>query len=380
MKFIVNGELLHKAMQSISGIISTNNAIPVVENFLLTLEDNSIVITGSDLETMASVKLELDSFEAGKVNQVLVPANMFDDLVGSFSSVPLSIIINDDTLAVEIKAGDEKYQIAGLPSENYPAMKEVNDPKTMSLSSAVIVDAIGKTAFAASNDELRPQMTGIFCEQLETGITFVATDAHKLVRYRRQDCKAEEEASFILPKKPLSLVSKILSSIREEIEVSIEYNFNNVSFTFSNYKIVSRLIEGKYPNYEAAIPKDNPNKLIIDRQLLLTSVKRAAILTNKSTQQVRLSLAQNKLVLSSEDMDYENKSEIPLNCSYEGENLEIGFNAKYLQDMLNNIDTTNVLIEMSQPNRAGIIYPYDENTENNGADILMLIMPVTLMN
>ncbi|MDR0790103.1 MAG: DNA polymerase III subunit beta [Bacteroidales bacterium] len=380
MKFIINGAKLHSAMQSISGVISTNNAIPIVENFLLTLEDNSIEITGCDLETMATVKIELDSYEAGDVNKVLVPAKLLDELVSSLSSMPLNIKVNDDTLAVEISAGEGKYTIAGLSADNYPKMMEVEDPQTMTLPSTIIVNAISKTSFATGTDELRPQMTGIYCEQMPDGITFVATDAHKLVRYRCEECKSDEEVKFILPKKPLTLVSKILSSFNEELEVNTNFNYNNVSFTFANYKIVSRLIEGKYPNYDAAIPKNNPNKLIIDRQMFLSSVKRAAILTNKSTQQIHLKLTENQLIVSADDIDYENKAEEPLNCSYDGEEMEIGFNAKYLQEMLNNIDTINILFEMSQPNRAGIIHPYDETAEANLEDILMLIMPVTLMN
>jgi DNA polymerase-3 subunit beta len=380
MKFIVNGAKLHKAMQSISSIITTNNAVPVVENFLLVLENNTITITGSDLETMASVSIDLESFEAGGIDRVLVPAKTFEELIGTLSSMPLTIRINDDNFAVEISAGDGNYKIAGVDANSYLRMMEVSEPNTMKLSSTVIVNAINKTAFATGIDEMRPQMTGIFCEQTANGTTFVATDAHKLVRYRREDCKSDEDISFILPKKPLVLVSKILSSFNEELEVETNFNFNNVSFTFANYKIISRLIEGKYPNYEAAIPKDNPNKLIIDRLMFLTSVKRAAVLSSKSTYQVRLQIKANELIVSAEDMDFENEAKERLSCSYEGEDLEIGFSARYLQEMLNNIDTPNVLFEMSQPNRAGIIYPYDENAAETVENILMLIMPVTLMS
>jgi len=378
MKFIVNGAKLHSAMQSISSIITSNNAVPIVENFLLTMNDNSIVITATDLETVANVTIELDSCETDKLTQVLIPAKIFEELVGSMGDLLLTIKINEETLSVEITSEVGRYLLDGLPAEDYPHAKKVEDPKTMTLSSSLLVNAITKTAFATSKDEFRPQMTGIFCEQNETGITFVATDAHKLVRYRRTDFKADEPTSFILPKKPLVLVSKILSSFNEELEVVIDYNFNNVCFNFANYKIISRLIEGTYPNYEAAIPKDNPNKLTIDRVRFLRSVKRASIVASKSTHQIRMQLSANAvLILSSEDTDFEREGRESINCSYDGENMEIGFSAQYLQEMLSNIDTSEILLEMSQPSRAGIISPYNDK-EDTKEDILMLLMPISL--
>ena len=241
----------------------------------------------------------------------------------------------------------------------------------MTLPSDIILRAINKSLFAAGNDELRPVMSGVFCELNSDNLTFVATDAHKLVRYRRLDAKSENSTSFIIPSKPLNLLKNCLGS---NSETTIEYNQNNAFFTVGEIHLVCRLVDGKYPNYEAVIPKENPNKLIIDRSLLLNSVKRVSIFANKTTHQVNLKLAGSSLNISAEDLDFANKADEKLTCSYNGEDMEIGFNSKFLIEMLNNIDTDEVSVEMSDPSRAGIILP--ENANAADEDILMLVMPV----
>src|SRR5574344_798601 len=376
MKFIVNGGTLSRSLQSIFSVITTNNALPILENFLFQLNEKTLSITASDIETTVTVKLELSEAEAEGMSAFAVPAKMLCDIVKTFSDVPLSFSIDEETFAIDITSGEGKYKLAGFSAEDYPQIATVEDPSQITLPSSLMVNAISKTIFATGIEENRPQMTGVFCVQNEEGITFVATDAHKLVRYQRKDFTTDTPASFILSKKPLSLIKNILVSYKEDVDILMQYNIKNVSFQFENYTITCRLIEGKYPNYDAAIPKDNPNKLIIERAPFLASVKRVALFANPSTMQVRLKLGGNEIIISAEDMDFSNAAKEKLSCSYTGEDLEIGFNAKFLMEMLSNIDTEYILLEMSQPNRAGIIYPYDEEEKESKESILMLVMPV----
>lgn len=380
MKFIVHGGTLSRSLQSIYSVVTTNNAVPILENFLFQLNQKTLSITASDLETTVTVKLELSDAEAEGLQQIAVPAKIFSDIIKSFSNVPLSFVVDEETYAIEITSGEGKYKLTGLSAEEFPRVSTIEDASQITIPSSLLVNAISKTIFAAGVEETRPQMTGIYCEQSENNITFVGTDAHKLVRYRRSDFSNDVPTSFILPKKPLNLIKNILLSYKEDSDILMEYNIKNVSFIFENYSVVCRLIEGKYPNYEAAIPKENPNKLIIERVGFLNSVKRVSLFANQSTQQVRLKLGGNELIISAEDIDFSNAAKEKLACNYTGDDLEIGFNAKYLLEMLNNIETENVLFEMSQPNRAGILYPYDESSEETIESILMLVMPVMLAN
>ena len=380
MKFIVHGGTLSRSLQSIYSVITTNNAVPILENFLFQLEEKTLAITASDIETTVTVKLELSDADSEGLTQIAVPAKILSDIVKTFSNVPLSFVIDDETYAIEITSGEGKYKLTGISADEYPRVSTIEDASQITIPSSLLVNAISKTIFAAGVEETRPQMTGIFCEQTESNITFVGTDAHKLVRYRRTDFTNDIPTNFILPKKPLSLIKNILVSYKEDADILMEYNIKNVSFKFENYSVVCRLIEGKYPNYDAAIPKENPNKLIIERATFLNSVKRVSLFANQSTQQVRLKLGGNEMIISAEDIDFSNAAKEKLPCNYAGEDLEIGFNAKYLLEMLNNIETEYILLEMSQPNRAGIIYPYEEGAEESPESILMLVMPVMLAN
>ncbi|MDD2288392.1 MAG: DNA polymerase III subunit beta [Bacteroidales bacterium] len=380
MKFIVHGGTLSRSLQSIISVITTNNAFPILENFLFELNGNILSITASDLETTAIVKLDLNDAEDDGLNKIAVNAKKLLDIVKTLENAPLTFNIEEEDYAIEITSGEGRYKITGTSSDEFPNPKAIENPQSSILPSTLLVNAISKTVLAAGVDELRPQMTGVFCEQTLDSITFVATDAHKLVRYRKTNFNNENETNFILPKKPLNLIKNILTSYKDEVDVLMEYNITNVSFTFENYHIVCRLIEGKYPNYDAAIPKENPNKLIIERNVLLSSVRRIAIFASQSTNQIILKFNGNDLIISAEDVDFSNAAKEKLSCNYTGEDLTIGFNAKYLIEMINNVETEYLSLEMSQPNRAGIIYPFEENPEPNTESILMLVMPVMLVN
>jgi len=372
MRFIVSSSLLSKNLSALSGVLNTSNTLPILDDFLFELKDDKLFITASDLETTMTVSIPLDKAE--DPGAVTIPAKILIDTLKTFSDIPVQFTINKETLGVEISAGEGKYKLSGHKSDEFPHAPELEGTTTVAIGSDLLVNAINKTLFATGNDELRPVMSGVFLELTPDDITCVATDAHKLVRYRRTDFSTVESASFIMPKKPLGQLKNILSSV--EGDVNIEYNQTNAEFTFGNVKMTCRLIDGKYPNYEAVIPTDNPNKLTVDREALLNSIRRVAIFANQSTHQVRFKVSGKELILSAEDIDFSNEAKERLTCSYEGEDMEIGFNSRFLQEMLNNIDSDEIIIEMSAPNRAGILHPLEGDSE--AEDLLMLVMPVML--
>ena len=372
MKFIVSSTLLLKNLQAIIGVINVSNTLPILDDFLFELNDNTLMITSSDLESTMSVTIDIEN--AGEPGSIAIPAKILFDTLKTFADIPVSFSINEDSLMVELSAGEGKYKLSGHKSDEYPRTPSLEDTTFIQLSSSILSHAINKTLFATGNDELRLVLSGVFCELSPDDVTFVATDAHKLVRYKRMDAKSENSVSFILPKKPLNLLKNILGG--QDIPVRVEYNRTNAFFSFQRINLICRLIDGKYPNYDAVIPNDNPNKLTIDRQSLLNSIKRVSIFANQSTHQIRFKLSGKELVLSAEDLDFSNEAKERLTCSYEGDDLEIGFNSKFLMEMLNNTETDEVRLEMSAPNRAGILLPV--NNENKDEDILMLVMPVML--
>ncbi|HKJ07337.1 MAG TPA: DNA polymerase III subunit beta, partial [Flavobacteriaceae bacterium] len=279
---------------------------------------------------------------------------------------------NDNT--IEISSSQGKYDMAYFDGSAFPQAVSIDSPSSTVIPGHILATAISNTIFAAGNDDLRPVMSGVFFQFSEDSLTFVATDAHKLVKYTRTDVTASDTAEFIMPKKPLNLLKGILGS--SESDVTIEYNDSNAKFTFDNVILVCRLIDGKYPNYEAVIPKENPNKLTVDRGTFLNSVKRVSIFSSKTTHQIRLKMAGTDLNISAEDLDYSNKAEERLVCEYQGDDMQIGFNSRFLTEMLSNLNSNDVLIEMSLPNRAGILTPVDG--VEDGEYITMLVMPVML--
>ena len=264
MKFIVSSTLLLKNLQSLGGVLSSNNTLPILDDFLFELDSTQLVVTASDLETTMKVEVELNMAEG--TGMIAIPAKILLSTLKTFADIPITFQVNTETLAIEISAGDGTYKLTGHRGEEYPKTPTLEDTTSLQVESHVLVSAFSKTIFATGNDELRPVMSGVFCEITPDNLTFVATDAHKLVRYTRKDAKGDTSASFILPKKPLNHMRSVLPV--DETLVDISYNDSNAIFQFSNVKLVCRLIEGKYPNYRAVIPNDNPKRMIIDRQLL----------------------------------------------------------------------------------------------------------------
>ena len=370
MRFIVSTSTLLKQLQSVSGALSNSTVLPILENFLFEIKDGNLTISATDLQTSMTTSLTVEAKENGRI---AIPSRILLDTLKSLPEQPIAFNIDDNTFAIEINAGDGKYKLSGENGEDFPKIPVVENASSVNLPASVLAEAINKTIFAVSNDELRPAMTGVYCQLSTSSLTFVATDAHKLVRYRRKDAKAASTASFILPKKALNLLKSALPS--EDINVSVEYNSTSAFFKFSNINLVCRLIDERYPDYEAVIPQNNPNKLTIDRQAFLGSLNRVAIYANKTTHQVRLKISGSELNISSEDIDFANEAHERLSCQYDGDDMEIGFNAKFLIEMLKNLSCEEVMLEMSTANRAGLLLP--QNGDEN-EDVLMLVMPVML--
>ncbi len=372
MRFIVNSVSLLRSLQSISGVINSKNTLPILDDFLFELDGSALKITGSDLETTMTVSLDLEKTEES--GKVAIPARMLIETLKTFSNIPISVSVSKEDFQIELAAGEGKYKLSGHDAAEFPKNLPMEQIVEVKLSADILVNAFNKTLFATGNDELRPAMTGVFCSLNSENAVFVATDAHKLVRYTRNDIKGDYDISFILPKKPLNLLKNVLP--QDDELVTIQYGQKNAVFIFDKLVLSCKLVDGKYPNYQAVIPVNNPNKMTIDRLSLYNSIKRVSIFANQSTHQIRFKIQGQELILSAEDLDYSNAANERLGCNYAGEDMEIGFNSRFLLEMLSNMDTDEVTFEMSAPNRAGLIVPVEG--QNEAEDILMLIMPVML--
>ncbi len=374
MKFVVSSTELLSHLQSVSKVISNKNTLPILDNFLFQLSGNELTITASDLETTLITTMTLEN--ATDEGSIAIPARILTDTLKEFPDQPLTFEIDAETFGVAIISENGKYNVVGQNGVDFPQIPVIKEEQrsTIQLGADVLLTGINKTLFATADDELRPVMNGIFLEMTEDNLTFVASDAHKLVRYRRNDVKPGEENSFILPKKPASLLKNILPRI--EGEVKIEFDEKNAFFTLPNYKLVSRLVEGKYPSYNSVIPNDNPNKLTIDRLDFYNTLKRVALFSNQASNLIKLELTGNQMTISAQDIDFSISAHERLTCQYEGDGMEIGFKSAFLVEILNNIDASDVLMELSDPSRAGILFPAEK--ENDDEDVLMLLMPMMI--
>lgn len=376
MNFVISSKTLLQQLQIIGGVISSNSNVPILNDFLFEVHDGNLTISGSDLETTISTQLSADQVNAKKDGSIAIPAKLLLDTLKTFADVPLTFTVDAKTNGVLVSSDSGKYKLAGHKADEFPRMPEIQSIGGMNIDSLTLAHAIHKTIFATGNDELRPVMSGVLFEMGTDSCNFVATDAHKLVRYKRKDVKASTNGSIILPKKPLNILKNILSTL--ETTVQVTYSESNVQFVFGDFKLVSRLVEGKYPNYEAVIPKNNPNKLQVEKSSLLSAIRRVSIFSNKTTYQVRLKIAGSDMQIMAEDLDFANEAYERLTCQYDGDDMEIGFNSRFLIEMIQNIDGEYVLFELSEPNRAGIIKPAEIDSEVE--DITMLVMPIMLNN
>jgi DNA polymerase-3 subunit beta len=374
MKFVVSSTELLSHLAAISKVINSKNTLPILDNYLFLLEDNLLTITASDLESTLITSLELDNTDG--TGAIAVPAKLMNETLKEFPEQPLTFQIDPETFAIDIFSQNGKFSIVGQNGEDFPQQPMLNEAvaSTVNVNHGVLLSGINKTLFATADDELRPVMNGIFVELTTDDMKFVASDAHKLVRYKRFDAKAERDASFILPKKPAALLKSLLP--KEEFDVKLEFDEKNAFFTLSNFKLICRLVEGNYPSYNSVIPQNNPNKLIIDRVEFYNTVRRVSVFSNQASNLIRLKLTENQLVVSAQDIDFSISAVERLSCQYEGEDMEIGFKSTFLQEILSNLSASEVKVELSDPTRAGLLLPADN--ENEDENVLMLLMPMMI--
>lgn len=370
MKFIVNSAYLLRQLSNINGVITTNPVVPILENFLFELEKGSLTVTASDLQTSMITELQVESKEKGSI---AVPARILLDTLKNLPEQPVTFSIDESTYSIEIISDNGRYKLSGENATDFPKVPSVSNDFTAEISSEVLSRAVNNTIFATSNDELRPAMTGVYVNLGDKNTTFVATDGHRLVRYRRTDVKSENGNAIIIPRKALNLLKATLPA--ENTDVVVNFNMANAFFKFGNIRMICRLIDERFPDYENVIPSGNNIKMTIGRNDLLGALKRISIYANKTTHQVRLKITGSELQISAEDLDFSNEANERLSCEHEGEDIEIGFNAKFLVEMLGNMDSDQIRLTMSAPNKAGVILPAEKD---KAEDILMLVMPVML--
>ncbi|MCS3798237.1 DNA polymerase III subunit beta [Niastella sp. OAS944] len=369
MKFIVSSSALLKQLQQISGVINANTVLPILEDFLFDVQKNQLSVVATDLETVMKIQLEVEAKDTGRV---CIPAKILMDSLKNIPEQPLTFNI-DKNYAVEITSDNGKYKVMGENPDNFPKDPVADDTNSFTVNSSALVTAINKTLFAVSNDDLRPAMTGVFFEMDKKGLQFVATDAHRLVRYKRTDVSCPKTDSLIVPKKPLTLL-KAAMPVNDD-ELTISYNSNHLFVTHGTTQLSCRLIDARFPDYKVVIPTDNPYKLTVNRTDFQGALRRVGIFSNKSTNQVVLSISGSQLQLTAQDIDFSFEGNERMKCQYNGEDLQIAFNAKFLIEMLNATDTDDVTVELSTSTKAGIIRPGDQD-ENE--ELLMLVMPLML--
>jgi len=378
MKFIVPSQLLLKNMQTIGGIITTNNAVPIVENVLFEVKSKKLQLTATDLETTITTELELSDSDAD--GSIVVPAKILLETLKSMPDVPVIFEISEE-FGIEITADESNYKLAGFDPEDFPEKPTLKNSSSFEISANILGNAISRIIFAvAADDNMRPVLTGVLCEIQPEDIIFVATDAHRLARYRNTQLKTGLEASFIIPKKPMLLLKNILQSYQKPVR--IDYSKEKVAFQLDELYIVSKLIEGTYPNWKGVIPTSNNNVLTIERLPFLQKVRSVSPYASRTTHQVRLKISAASMHLTAEDIDASSKATAMLACNFEAENkedadFEIGFSSKFLQDVLSSLDSNEIVMQLSQPSRAGLVLPVDEG-KNDEEDILMLLMPVMI--
>ncbi len=373
MKFTISSSTLLSALSTSGKVISNKNTFPILDYFLLELGESTLKITTSDLETTLISSIKIDNIE--QCGAVAAPAKLILDSLKEFSDIPLTIEVNSTTWEITISWKSGSLSIPGANPSSYPALQSLGEEsKTLRFTPNALFDGINKTIFATADDDLRPMMNGIYVNIAPEGVTYVATDAHKLVKITDQTT-SDVTASFILPKKPANLLKNLLAKVDTDIEVN--FDSKNVMLTFNNSTMVCRLIEGTYPNYNAVIPANNPNKVIIDRVELINSIRRVAVCSNPTTNLIRMEIGEDSISLKAQDIDFSVSANETLSCSYNSQSMTIGFKSTFLVELLNNIETQNVILELADSTRAGVFKPLyeDEETKN---EVLMLLMPMMI--
>ncbi len=371
MKFSVSSSELLKKLSLANGVIGTNTVLPILEDFLFSLQDNVLTITASNLETTIITEVEVAMEEGG---QIAIPAKILMDTLKALPEQPITVEIDEGTKAVKITSAYGRYKLSGDSPEDYPELPSSDEVESISIGGEILSKVLNKTLFATSNDELRMAMQGLYFQIEEEELIFVATDAHKLVKYSFKVDSKNTPNSFIVPKKGLM---QLKNALDPDQTIELNYNSNNVFFKLEDTQIIIRLIDAKYPDYNAVIPYDNANILGLGRADFQNSLRRIAIYANKSTNQVVLNITDGSLTISAQDLDFSNEATEQLSCNYDGDTMNIGFNAKFLIEMLQVIGVDDVSFKLSTPNRAGILVPSDQDEKE---DLIMLVMPVMMGN
>lgn len=374
MKFIVSSTSLFSHLQAISRVINSKNSLPILDCFLLELHDGTLSMTASDNETTLSTSIEVNEFDGDGDGRFAVSSRTLLEALKEIPEQPLSFAINPENLEITVQYQNGKYSLMGQNADEYPKPQALgNNAVQLTIPANVLLDGVNRCIFATADDELRPVMNGIYFDITSEDITLVASDGHKLVRNKTYEAHGSEKAAFILPKKPANLLKNLLT--KEQGDVQIGFDDRNATFILENYQMVCRLIEGRYPNYNSVIPQNNPHKAVIDRSSLISALRRVSVFSSQASSLIKLNLSTNQMKISAQDIDFSTSAEETLMCQYEGNDMSIGFKSSFLIDILNNIPSTNVVIELADPSRAGVIVP-EEQSENE--DLLMLLMPMML--
>ena len=372
MKFTSSSSALLSLLSTTGKVVSSKNTLPILDYFIFDLKGKTLKVTASDLETTLVGSVEVESVEREGV--IAAPVKLMLDSLKEFSEQPLTIEANEDTGEITVSWKSGSLSIPGTSGLGYPALPELADDKNeVEMDVDMMIGGINKTIFATADDDLRPVMNGVYVNLAAGLVTFVATDAHKLVKHTAE-AEISADASFILPKKPANLLRGIL--LKEEDAVKVAFDKKNVVFHLKNSTLVCRLIEGTYPNYNAVIPAANPNKVIVDRVEILNAIKRVAVCSNQATNLVEFNIGANTINLATKDLDFSYSARERVACAYEGAPIVIGFKSTFLVEILSNIETPSVVIELADSTRAGVFKPlYDEP---QSANTLMLLMPMMI--
>ncbi len=382
MKFIASSTVLLSHLQAISRVINNKNTLQILDNFLFDIQDNLLTITASDTETTLITSMEIEGVEGS--GKVAVASRLLLDTLREFSEQPLTFEINDSNLSMVITSANGTYNFIGQNGDEYPQLPMIEDDATEFVMDVDILNmGVTKTLFCAADDELRPIMNGVYFDIYKDNITLVATDAHKLVRYKtsykeinawkEEGAEEPEKVNFILPKKPATLLKSILP--KESGDVTVKFDAKNAYFKLANYTVICRQVEGRYPNYNGVIPQGNPFKVIVDRITLLNALKRVSVFSNQASNLIKLQFTENQIIISAQDIDFSISAEETIECQYTDEPMKIGFRSSFLIELLSNLDANEIVIELTDPSRAGLILPLEQNESE---DILMLLMPMLL--
>lgn len=372
MKFTVSSQLLNTRLQNLAKVIASKNAMSILENFLFEVNNGVLTITTSDNENTMKSRLQLD--EADSDGRITIRSRTLLEAVKELPDQPLQFDIDTESMAIKIHYQNGEYNLTGQPADEYPIAKGVEgECASLVIDAESLIDSVGRAIFATAQDELRPVMNGVYFDLNQEHLIIVATDGHKMVRNLLPDIKSEQPAAFVLPKKPATLLRSILT--KEDGDVTIKFNNSNAEIMFASGSLTCRLIEGKYPNYNAVIPQNNNNKLTVDRKAFLSGLRRVLPFASESSELVRLQMTNGKIEISSEDIDFAVSAKESLICDYNGQPMEIGFRGSALLEILSNLESEQVDMLLASPSDAGIIVPTEQTDK---VSVLMLIMPMLL--